>query len=89
MKSGEGKQGSIAKRWSRRTRTSRQRHRVKGFGGKIYDKQYDLWADDGDGGPSYAVQTPASAYNRDKCASLFKRKLTELGLVDPQPVDPQ
>jgi polyisoprenoid-binding protein YceI len=25
MKSGEGKQGSIAKRWSRRTRTSRQR----------------------------------------------------------------
>jgi len=41
MKSGEGKRGSIAKRWSRRTRTSRQRQTCRSFGRADVDTSLD------------------------------------------------
>lgn len=61
--------------------------KVRAYNGRIDDKGYSLWADNCEGGPSSAVQTPASEYSRKKCVALFKHKLDELHLFDVPSTD--
>jgi len=58
---------------------------VRKYHGRIYAIPYNLWMDDGEGGPPKSNKEPSTPPTREKCDALFRRKLTELRLVDPLP----
>jgi hypothetical protein len=53
---------------------------VRRLNGHVNNKSYSEWLDNGEGG--LTTKEPPAPPSRDKCEELFKRKLTELRLVD-------
>jgi hypothetical protein len=55
---------------------------VRRLGGKVDNKPYEQWLDNGEGGLPKTNVYPATPYSRDKCEQLFKNKIEELRPVD-------
>ena len=51
---------------------------VKELHGEVADKPYQVWMDDGEGGPPATIRTLGHQYTRDQCQQLLDRRIAEL-----------